>query len=112
VKELVDDAYSINARSLIVCSGPDPIKDREKARVSLVKSLKSLCKYAEQGARDHTLLICLETFDRDVDKKLLIGPTVEAVKIAKAVREECWNFGLCIDQGHLPLLKERPEEAL
>ena len=112
VKGLVDEAYAMNAKILVACSGPDPTKDRERAKVSLIESLRDLCRYAEQKARDYTLLISLENFDRDVDKKLLIGPTADAAEIAKAVREEYRNFGLTVDLSHLPLLKETSKEAL
>jgi len=42
----------------------------------------------------------------------LIGPTEEAVEIAQEVRRHHTNFGLLIDLSHLPLLNEKPREAI
>ena len=113
VKKLVDEAYTLGAKILVVCSGPDVAEDkRAKAKDLLVESLKEVCRYAQQKAGDYTLFISLENFDREIDKKLLIGPTAEAAEIAKAVKKECKNFGLTVDLSHLPLLKETPEEMI
>ncbi len=113
VKKLVDEAYAMNAKILVVCSGPDSTKEeRDQAKGFLIKSLREICRYAGQEAKDYTLFVSLENFDRDVDKKLLIGPTVEAVEIAEEVKKDYGNFGLTIDLSHLPLLKENFKEAL
>jgi len=112
-KKLVDEAYELSARVLVVCSGPNPARDRRgEAKGLLAESLKDVCRYAEREARDYTLLISLENFDMEQDKKLLIGPTAEAAEVARAVKGECGNFGLTVDLSHIPLLKETPEEAI
>jgi len=56
------------------------------------------------------LHLTFEYFDRDVEKKRLIGPTTEAAALARAVDRP--NFGLTVDLSHLPLLNETPAEAL
>ena len=113
VKKLVDEAYALNAKILLVCSGRDPgVEKRDEAKNVLIDSLKEVCGYAEERAKGYALSISLENFDRDVDKRLLIGPTSESVEVAKAVRESYENFGLTVDLSHLPLLKESSREAL
>lgn len=57
-------------------------------------------------------MLSLETFDREIDKKLPIGPTVEAKEVAQRVRKKWKNLGLTIDLSHIPLIGESIEEAL
>lgn len=110
VKSGVDEAYSLGAKQLAVLSGPTPTPDkREKAKELLVDSLTQICGYAQSKGN---LNITLEIFDRDIDKKCLIGPTDEGVTIAREVRRHYPNFGLLVDLSHLPLLKESADRAL
>ena len=110
IKSGVDEAYFLGAKQLAVLSGPTPTPDkREKAKELLVDSLTQICGYAQSKGN---LSITLEIFDRDVDKKCLIGPTEEAVEIAREVRRHYPNFGLLVDLSHLPLLKESADRAL
>ena len=110
IKSGVDEAYSLGAKQLAVLSGPTPTPDkREKAKELLVDSLTQICGYAQSKGN---LSITLEIFDRDIDKKCLIGPTEEAVEIAREVRRHYPNFGLLVDLSHLPLLKESADRAL
>jgi sugar phosphate isomerase/epimerase len=111
-KQLIDEAYELAAALMVVMSGPDPGEaDRPKATESLIGSLKELCGYAQERAEERMLSISLENFDRDVDKRQLVGPTREAAEIAEAVWSECSNFGLTIDLSHLPQLNERIDET-
>ncbi|MBI2865462.1 MAG: TIM barrel protein [Chloroflexi bacterium] len=115
VRACIDEAYFYNARLLATLDGPksDPgPAERERAKELLADSLRQLCRYAEDRAKDYVMAISLETFDRAVDKRCLIGPTSEAVRLAGMVRESCPNFGLTIDLSHLPLLGETAGEAL
>ncbi len=110
IKGGIDEAYSLGASKLAVLSGPAPAKDKYgQARELLADSLTQICSYA-QGKGD--LGITMEIFDRDYDKKLLIGPTPEAVAVAKEVKRHYPNFGLMVDLSHLPLLKETPDFAI
>jgi sugar phosphate isomerase/epimerase len=112
-KRNIDIAYQVGASILAVCSGKDPGEQlREEAREKLVASLKELCAYAQEKGVENILTISLENFDREIDKKFLIGPSEEAGKIAEEIKKEFSNFGLTLDLAHLPLLKEKPHEAL
>jgi sugar phosphate isomerase/epimerase len=110
IKSAVDDACFFGASLLAFLSGPSPaVDERGKARELLTDSIIQMCNYAKSRGN---LGITLEIFDRDIDKKCLIGPTEEAVEIAAAVRKQCSNFGLMIDLSHLPLMGESSEYAL
>lgn len=115
VKESIDQAYFYGARITATLDGAGSYPGPEKAAQAteqLVKSLKELCTYAEEQADEYLMTISLETFDRSVDKKSLIGPSDEAVKLAAEVRRDHPNFGLTIDLSHLPLLGESSRHAL
>ena len=110
MKETVDECYSLGVHKMAMLSGPDPGADkREEAKKALTDSLIEICKHAASKGQ---MGICLEVFDREIEKKCLIGPTAEGAKVATAVRKQCPNFGLMIDLSHVPLLKETPEQAI
>ena len=110
IKGGVDEAYMLGARQLAVLSGPAPAKSKyDQAKELLVDSLSQICSYAQSKGN---LGIAMEIFDREYDKKCLIGPTPEAVAVAKEVKRNYPNFGLMIDLSHLPLLKEKPDYAV
>ncbi len=110
IKGGVDEAYMLGARQLAVLSGPAPAKSKyDQAKELLVDSLSQICSYAQSKG---DLGITMEIFDREYDKKCLIGPTPEAVEVAKEVKRNYPNFGLMIDLSHLPLLKEKPDYAV
>ncbi|MCJ7708834.1 MAG: hypothetical protein MUO38_14610, partial [Anaerolineales bacterium] len=71
-------------------------------------STKELCAYG----REKGVALTCETFDRDVDKKALIGPSPLAAEYAAAVRGSFPEFGLMYDLSHQPLLSEHSEKAL
>ena len=54
----------------------------------------------------------LKIFDRDIDKKCLIGHFSDALDVAKVLRPMYSNFGLLADLSHFPLLNEKAEEAI
>lgn len=109
LKTCIDEAKELGAGRLAFLSGRDPgDKDRGAAVKALVKSTQELCTYG----REKGMAIVVETFDRDVDKKALIGPTPLAAEFAAAVRVSCPEFGLMYDLSHQPLLGEKAEVAL
>lgn len=111
LKAMLDEASDWKAIGFEVLSGPDPGEDERKASTErLVSSLKELC---EASRIRNAAPIRLETFDRlPFGKNRLIGPTEEAIEIAKAVRGYYPRFGLLLDLSHLPLLGETAEDAL
>lgn len=108
VKEGIEEASYLGAKAVAVLSGTDPgDAKRAEAKKLLIASLKELCGHAQRK----NLSFVLETFDRDIDKKCLIGPSDEAAELSAEVRKDCPNFGLMIDLSHLPLLKESSKAA-
>lgn len=112
-KKNIDRAYLVGASIFAVQSGKDPGEDkREEAKKKLLDSLRELCAYAQEKGEESIVSISLENFDRDIDKRFLIGPSEEAGEIAEKIKAEFSNFGLTLDLSHLPLLREKPHEAL
>ncbi len=111
LKTLIDEAIDFGCVMAMVQGplDPGPVK-REATTARLIEDLQTLCDYATGQSRRRQLYLTFENFDRDVEKKRLIGPTVEAAALAKAVERQ--NFGLTIDLSHLPLLKESSAHAL
>ena len=109
VKSCIDEAAELGAERVSLLSGPDPgAPRRNDAMRALVDSLKEICAYGEEKR----LGITLETFDRDVEKKCLIGPARDAAALARMVRKDFRNFGILYDMAHGPLLEEDPRSAL
>lgn len=111
LKTLIDEAIDFGA-VLAMLQGPlDPGPGQRAATTErLVDDLQALCDYAAAQSRGRLLHLTFENFDRDIEKKRLIGPTVEAAQLAQAVDRP--NFGLTIDLSHLPLLGETAADAL
>jgi sugar phosphate isomerase/epimerase len=106
----VDEACEMGAVGVAFLSGPDPGEAKREAATSLlVDSLNQLCTHA---AAKGEMNVVLETFDRDIDKKALIGPNTEAAILSARVRQTYKNFGLMLDLSHFPLQHETPRQAL
>jgi sugar phosphate isomerase/epimerase len=111
LRTLIDEAIELRAVFAMVASPRDPGPALRDAAVErLAEDLRTLAQYADARSKDRRLFITLENFDRDVEKRRLIGPTREAAELAERVDQE--NFGLTIDLSHLPLLQEHPRDAL
>lgn len=105
LKPYFSQAAEVGAKRLCLLSGPDPGKaDRPAATAALIESIDELYTYA----RPYGLELTLETFDRDVDKKALVGPSDEAAALALKIRKNHPAFGLLYDQAHGLLLNETP----
>jgi len=111
LKSLIDEAIDFGCVMAMVQGPLDPGPDQRAATTErLAADLRELCDYATAHSRQRQLFLTFENFDRDVEKKRLIGPTVEAAALARAVDRP--NFGLTIDLSHLPLLRETAAQAL
>ena len=109
LKVAVDEAAELGAQRFAVLSGPYPGEQHEAEAVkALIDSLNQLCGYAAGKG----LSVVIETFDRSIDKKSLIGPNALAVEVSAAVRRDYPTFGLMLDLSHLPLQFETSEQAL
>jgi sugar phosphate isomerase/epimerase len=105
----IDEAAETGAERVAILSGPDPSDaDRPKAFDALVKSIKAAAAYGQ----DKGIAITLETFDRSIDKKCLIGPSDIAARLSETIRQDYPSFGLMYDLSHMPLLYETADYAL
>jgi sugar phosphate isomerase/epimerase len=112
-KTLIDHCYGMNAKIMHIVTGKFEGEDSKQQNINaFIASTMELCKYAKEKAETYELCISLEIGDRHVDRKYLLGPTHEAVHAARMIRSEYNNFGLLLDQSHLPLMGEDPHKSL
>lgn len=113
MKAIVEEASSLGARLLLMSSGPDTAPAaRPAAKDQLGCFLRALCRHAEMLRPDDPLWITLEHFDRDLDKRLLLGPTRETAELVGDVRRDQRNVGVTCDLSHIVQLGEAPREAI
>ena len=99
----LDQGAEMGARSMVFLSGTDPgDTKRSQALEILAKSVRQVAAYA----RDKGIALTLETFDRTIEKKCLIGPSKLAAEFCHGIREDYDDFGLLYDLSHMPLLYE------
>lgn len=111
LRDLIDEAIAFESTLAMIGTPPDPGPgERTPVVERLVEDIQELCDYADARSTRRRLHITLEPFDRDVEKKRLIGPTKEAATLADAVDRD--NFGLTVDLSHLPLLNETSAHAI
>ena len=110
VKKGIEEAYHIGATSIRVLSGKDPGDEkRDEAKKIFVESLSELCEFNQEFG---DAMLFLKIFDRDIDKKALIGHFSDAADVADAVYAKHRNFGVLADLSHFPLLREKAEDAI
>ena len=103
LKEDIDLAADMEITRLAALSGSDPGDAGRPAAIDrLADSLTQVCEYGKR----HGVGITLETFDRTVDKKALIGPADESAAFSARMRRAYPDFGLMYDLSHQPLLEE------
>jgi len=111
LKALLDEAIEFGAPLAMITGPLDPGPEHRAAMTDrLADDLRELCDYAAAKSTKRLLHLTFENFDREIEKKRLIGPTREAAALAQKVDRS--NFGLTIDLSHLPLLGETPRLAL
>jgi sugar phosphate isomerase/epimerase len=113
LKELADDAADFGAKVLVISSGAatEPIKRGEAFRL-LTDSVGRLCDFCREIRPDKPLVVSVELFDSDIDKKLLLGPVQDAVRFAERMVRDHSNFSLTLDLSHLPMMGVAPETAV
>lgn len=112
-KELIDEAYALGAVLIDLNPAKDPGPEhRAEAKAALVDSLTRLCEYSASKRADSPIALSMEHFDRDVDKKYLLGPTSETVEVVEQVKRKVANIGITMDISHLILLGEDPAQSV
>lgn len=110
IKSGVEEAFNLGASVVRLVSGKDPgDAQREDAKKALIDSFSEIIEFAgELGDMKFTLKV----FDRDIDKKALIGHFSDAADVAAVLAKKYPNFGLLSDLSHFPLLGEEPAQAI
>lgn len=109
IRQAIDDADYYGIKSVALLSGAYPgLIGKAAAMDRLEESLEFICAYA----RERDILILLEAFDQEFDKKQLIGKAEDSAEIAERICRNWSNFGIMVDLSHLPMLGETPKQAL
>ncbi len=109
LREDIELAADMGINRLATLSGSDPGDAGRPAAIDrLADSLAQVCEYGKR----HGVGITLETFDRTVDKKALIGPADESADFSARMRHAYPDFGLMYDLSHQPLIAEPMMPAL
>lgn len=107
LRSMVDAAHWYDARLLLISAGPDVTElERGGAVDALGSTLRELCSYAESLRPNDPIWITFENFDRELDQKRLLGPTVETAALIGDVRRDHDNIGMTLDMSHLVQLGE------
>jgi len=110
IKNCVDEAYQLGATFFRVMSGKDPGGERrEEAKKIFEDFLHQVCDYVKANG---DMRVTLKVFDRDIDKKALIGSFADTQDVARPVAAAHDNFGVLADLSHFPLLREDPAQAI
>jgi hypothetical protein len=109
-KRELESAIAVRAIKVVTNSGPDVPENRKAAFEALVDFYVEICQFVSAQS---DMVILVEPTDRETDKRKFIGPSVEAVKLAKRLHQAgCGNFASMVDMCHLPLMGESIDWAL
>ncbi len=112
-KMLIDMAYELGARNILISSGADPGGGgRDAAIEAFRRSLGELCAYAALQNPGRPLTVCVEPFDREIHWRQLLGPTRLANDLMQRVRADFPNCGLTLDMSHAAQLGEKLKDAI
>lgn len=100
--EAVDEAEMLGAGGIAFLSGKWTMENQSNAYSQLLKTTRAVCEYAKSKG----MMVELEVFDYDVDKRALIGPAPLAARFAADMRSTHSNFGILVDLSHFPTTYE------
>ena len=102
-----ETAAEVGAEKVLITTGRDTDEaDRPRALEQFMKSMERLLPVAEGFD------VVLETGDRVVDARQLLGPTDYSMQVADEIRKSCKNCYLTLDTSHIAQLGENVEESL
>ncbi len=107
VEDQINAAKSIGATGYVFSSGKN-VKDQYKART--LKNFSNFCTWFCNKLKKYGITAMLEPFDTMIDKKFILGPTLECAEFIEALDIE--NLGIELDFAHIPLLGESFYEAI
>ncbi|MGN0840997.1 MAG: sugar phosphate isomerase/epimerase family protein [Candidatus Ornithospirochaeta sp.] len=102
-----ETANEVGAKKVLITTGRDTDEcDREKALEQFMKSMERLLPEAENFD------VVLETGDRTVDARQLLGPTDLSIEVTEEIRKKYNNFYLTLDTSHIAQLGENVEDSI
>ena len=105
----IEVAAASGAASFAFASGLDVAQpDRPAARAKFAELCVWLCRQLKQ----HGMIALLEPFDRDVDRKYLLGPTRECVELIESLAPEVDNLKIQLDMAHVALMGESFDKSI
>ena len=110
MKAQVDYAAEAEAPLIVVTGCADKGPEKRPAVLSrYTEYFYGVCAHAKQ----YGITVVLEPIERDVFKKLVLGPTPECAAFIRQAQEQGYdNAMLMLDTAHLPLMDEEFEPAL
>lgn len=102
LKKALEEARYFGAEGIAFLAGKWEPETQEQAYQQLLKTTGAVCDYASEMG----LMVELEVFDYDMDKRALIGPAPLAARFAEDMRKTHSNFGLLVDLSHFPTTYE------
>jgi sugar phosphate isomerase/epimerase len=112
VKEIFESAISLGADAVLVFSGPDVEGElRPVAMDAFKSSIVTLSDYARQHFGPDAPQIQVETFDRGLTVRRLLGPSDEAASLIRSAQRDGAVAGLTLDLSHIHQQGEDPEKV-
>ena len=107
-KDEISRGLEAGCKKIIANSGSDIPDNRGEAFEALIDFFCEICRFVPDD-----VIVMVEPTDRDFDKKKFIGPSSDAVILAKRIHETgCKNFASMVDMCHLPLMGETINHAM
>lgn len=105
-KSFVDVAYMLNAKKMLILSGPKPQNEDNKYAVAdnFIKSMEMLLDYAKKYENKYSLDISLEFFNDDGEPYLAIGGIDIVEYICQKLCYNQSNFSITYDTSHVKQL--------
>lgn len=111
VCEEIDTGNLLGIRKVEISSGKEVRgPGREERKEKLIVSLRDICRYAAD--KESRTEVLLETFDFNVERRRMLGPSQEVAKVADVISQDFTNFGILLDLSHIPLLGENIEASV
>ncbi|MBB6637316.1 sugar phosphate isomerase/epimerase family protein [Cohnella thailandensis] len=105
--DCLSEAEEICADGMEIISGPDVDKNRLEAIEWLADSILTV----NEEAKSRRIKLLVEMFDRDVDKKRLIGSVDDTVRLFEKIGSD-QNVRLLLDLSHIPMVRADIADAV
>lgn len=107
-KKFIDISYTLNAKKMLILSGPKPENNNDKYEVAdnFIKSMEIVLDYAKKHANEYVLDITLEFFNDKGEPYLAVGDIDLVDYICQKLFKNHNNFCITYDTSHVKQLGE------